>query len=365
MGAALIAVIHKSMDHTYTSVRKILEKGVVEASAPCRIDSGGTWDIKSLALPLERIKPATVNMALNLRARVSLSPFEDGRVQIRSRGFRQQEVSSMDHLPFNSPFGIFFAAVSYFGFHGLTVDIRSEFPVKSALGGSSTALVALIKALSRVRNVSGKKGLSGNEILSLAYNLEDGVSGGNCGSQDQAAAVYGGVNIWVWRYGNRNTFLKRESLLGRRGMKELSDWILVAYSGESHVSLDTNRGYIQDFLSGRTRSGWVKANDIVHRFGRAIKERRWNRAVHLLRKEMAVRMEITPGALIPVTEELIHQAEEAGCGARFAGAGAGGCVWALGEPDLIERLKGLWSDTLSPYKDARMLHCAIDPVGVT
>ncbi|MBW1764527.1 MAG: galactokinase, partial [Deltaproteobacteria bacterium] len=49
------------------SAREILEKKPVEAGAPCRIDSGGTWDIKAMALPLEGIEPVTVNMALSLR----------------------------------------------------------------------------------------------------------------------------------------------------------------------------------------------------------------------------------------------------------------------------------------------------------
>ena len=62
------------------SVKKILQPQAIEASAPCRIDSGGTWDIKALALPLQRIEPVTLNMALNLRTWVSLSPFKNGWV---------------------------------------------------------------------------------------------------------------------------------------------------------------------------------------------------------------------------------------------------------------------------------------------
>jgi D-glycero-alpha-D-manno-heptose-7-phosphate kinase len=135
------------------SVRNILTASPVAVSAPCRVDAGGTWDIKALALPLERKMPATVNMALTLRTTVSLHPFEDGEVKIGSKGFSQSETASADHLPFDSPFGLFFAAVSYFGFHGLEVKIDSQSPVKSALGGSSTALVALVGALGEVVDI--------------------------------------------------------------------------------------------------------------------------------------------------------------------------------------------------------------------
>lgn len=347
-----------------TSARKILARQAIHASAPCRIDSGGTWDIKALALPLERIEPVTLNMALNLRTWVSLSPFKNGWVRVSSEGFPRGEEYPLETLPFDSPFGIFFAAISHFGFHGLQVYVRSDSPVKSALGGSSTALIALLRALSKLSLALGGKKLSGTEILHIGYHLEDGVSGGNCGIQDQAAAVYGGVNRWIWRYGEPGSPFKRESLLDANGQRELSKCILVAFSGKSHASLRINRHWIRDFLSGATRQGWVGVNEVVNLLCSAIKAKDWDKAARLLRKEMSLRREITPDALIPITETLVDQAERLGCGARFAGAGGGGSIWALGEMDRIARLRKTWEMTLAPVRGGRILACAIDPSGV-
>lgn len=343
--------------------RRILDHHPIEASAPCRIDAGGTWDIKAMALPLERVRPVTINLALNLRTRVLLSSFQEGWVKVTSEGFPAPEAYPHEKTPYHPPLGLFFAAVSFFGFHGLHVRISSGSPVKVALGGSSTALVALLKALSKLSVLSGGRRLSGREILHLGYHLEDAVSGGNCGIQDQAAAVYGGVNQWFWRYGNRGSPLTRERLLDIEGQKELSERILVAFCGKRHVSARINRSWVKDFLSGITRPGWVKANEIVHRLAGAIRERNWEKASLLLREEMAVRKEITPGALIPITEQLISEAEAMGCGARFAGAGAGGSVWALGRIDRIADLRKRWEETLSPIRGAKVLDCAIDPRG--
>jgi D-glycero-alpha-D-manno-heptose-7-phosphate kinase len=39
------------------------------------VDSGGTWDIRSMALPMQAIDPVTLNIALSLRTRVQLVPF--------------------------------------------------------------------------------------------------------------------------------------------------------------------------------------------------------------------------------------------------------------------------------------------------
>ena len=251
------------------SLGDLLTRSPVKASAPCRVDAGGTWDIKALALPLEQKTPATVNMALTLRTTVTLRPYEDRQVKISSRGFSRTETAFSDRLPFDSPFGLFFAAVSYFGVHGLEIEIDSHSPVKSALGGSSTALVALLGALREAATPRDRRTLGGEEILHLAYHLEDSISGGNCGIQDQAAAVYGGVHLWKWHFGQAAKPLTGISLLDGKDREALSNHILVAYSGKSHVAAQTNRKWVGDFLSGKTRSGWIKANESVHSFARA------------------------------------------------------------------------------------------------
>jgi D-glycero-alpha-D-manno-heptose-7-phosphate kinase len=346
------------------SVKKILEQGTVTASAPCRIDSGGTWDIKALALPLEPAKPVTVNMALNLRTWVSLFPHKDGWIKISSEGFSQGEEYPYDNPSFDSKFGLFFAAVSHFDLHGLRIHIRSDSPVKSSLGGSSTALIALLKALSKVSLMSGQKKRSKGEILHLGYHLEDGVSGGYCGIQDQAAAVYGGVNRWTWLYGKKGTFLKRKSLLNTKAQRALSKRILVAFSGKRHVSSRVNRGWINDFLSGKTRTGWMEVNGVVGLLAEALEKEAWDEVAGLLREEMTIRRKITPDALIPITGKLISEAEKIGCGARFAGAGGGGSLWAVGEKDRISDLRGIWDNSLGPVRGGRVLECVIDPYGV-
>jgi D-glycero-alpha-D-manno-heptose-7-phosphate kinase len=347
------------------SVKKILEQDHFSVSAPCRIDSGGTWDIKAMALPFDAIKPVTVNIALNLRTTVELLPFEDKYIKISSQGFDFAQVFSIKDLPLTPPFGLFCAAVSCFGLHGLEIRIRSQSPVKSALGGSSTALAALVKALSDLLIQLGfKKKMPRKDILYLAYHLEDAVSGGRCGFQDQAAAVFGGVNQWNWRYKDRVSPYERVPLLDRKGQKKLSERLLVAYSGTTHVSAQTNRDWVQDFFSGKTRAGWVKVNEIVKKFATSVMEQDWKRAVSYLKGEMNLRRELTPEALTPVTLTLINQAQDKKCGARFSGAGAGGCVWSIGEACDVRQVKKVWAKTLEPIEGATLLDCEVDPDGV-
>ena len=347
------------------SVKEVLKSNNVKASAPCRIDAGGTWDIKAMSLPFEKYRPSTFNIALSLRTTVSLLPYRDGMVRITSEGFPDGVSCNARNMNLSGPFAIFFAAVNYFGFTGLEIKIHSQSPVKSALGGSSTALVALLKALAKLsEQISGKRRLSKKDILYLGYHLEDGISGGNCGMQDQAAAVYGGVNGWLWNYSKREMPVKREKLLDNKGMSQLSERILVAYSGKWHVSASTNRAWLKNFLESRTRSGWLEANNVVRELIKSVKAMAWLESVRCIKEEMKIRRRITPDALIPETSILIKDAEKTGCGARFAGAGAGGSVWALGEADDINRLKTRWNKNLSRIKGAYILQCTVDPKGV-
>ena len=350
------------MPKSLESLLKSLDKPIT-ASAPCRIDSGGTWDIKTLALPLEGVDPITVNLAINLRTYVTLLPYKSGWVKISSDNFDTQEAYPFDKTPFNSQFGLFFAIASFFRFHGLEIEIRSTSPVNAGLGGSSTAAVATITAFSVVKSLLNENGIKKGDILHLAYHLEDAVNGGMCGLQDQGAAVFGGVNKWSWNYSQRERPFKRESILDKSGQKEISERILVAYSGRRHLSARINRLWIEKFLQGETRSGWIEVNRIVNRFASHIKERRWNKGAQELIHEIAIRKKITPEAFTPTITKLIKESENAGCGARFTGAGGGGTVWALGEIDTIQSLKEIWTHILKGTKKGGILECAVDPIG--
>ena len=108
----------------------------------------------------------------------------------------------------------------------------------------------------------------------------------------------------------------------------------------------------------------MEVNGVVDLLADALEKEVWDEVAELLKEEMAIRRKITPDALIPITEELISQAENIGCGARFAGAGGGGSLWALGEKDRIRDVRRMWDKTLAPVRGGRVLECAVDSNGV-
>jgi len=341
-------------------LRKTLESKPIEASAPCRIDMGGTLDIPTFYYPLGHLNPCTFNIALGLRTRIRLLPYTKGMIKISSRGFKDAEFPA-DAAPFDHPLGLMFATATYFNAGGVHIDIESGSPPRSALGGSSAAAVALVAALSVVASDSR---FNRRLIALLAYRLEEIVAGVPCGSQDQLAAAYGGVHVWSWKDHPGQPHYRRKVAVKKETHKELERHLLLAYCGKPHISKDINGRWVQQFLAGKNRDLWREIIDQTHRFTVALADRNYRQAAEYMNRETAIRREMTPNVLDNVGEKLVETALQNGCGARFTGAGGGGCIWALGEIEHVDRLRPLWEKTLSTRKQACLLDVEIDTKGV-
>lgn len=325
---------------------------MIEASAPCRIDMGGTADIRTFYYPLRHLNPYTFNIAVDLRTRVRVSDYHQGMVKVSSEGFDSAEFPA-DAAPFDHPLGLMFAIAAYFRASGIHIEIKSESPPRSALGGSSVAAVALIAAFSKLLNLD----ILPKNIAILAHAIEESVAGVPCGMQDQLAAVYGGINAWYWRTDADQPFEKKSL-----NINAVKNRLLLAYCGVPHVSANINGRWVKGFLSGRYRSQWTEIIQCTHRFIEAIQAENINAAVNAVNREVSIRREMTPDVLDDMGEKLTEAAIRENCAARFTGAGGGGCLWAIGET--VDRLKPIWEKILSERKDACLLPARIDTQGL-
>jgi D-glycero-alpha-D-manno-heptose-7-phosphate kinase len=334
--------------------------GKVTASAPCRIDMGGTLDISTFHLPLRHLNPCTFNIALDLRTTVRVLPHDVGRIRISSRGFDDAEFPA-DAAPFDHPMGLMFAVATYFGASGVHIDIASGSPPRSALGGSSVAACALAAAFA---SVAEDEQPSPAQIAGLAHALEASVAGVPCGFQDQLAAVYGGVNAWYWPVTVGDPPFRQETVVEKDDFGGLENRLLVAYGGIPHESKDVNGRWVRGFLSGNGRNNWRRITELTHRFVAAIKKGNDPDAVEAMNAETAIRREMTPDVVDDLGGDLIDEAIRQNCGARFTGAGGGGCLWAVGEPSDIDALRSDWLDLLEKREGARLLEARIDGEGL-
>ena len=349
------------MNHKF---QRILEKKPIEASAPCRIDMGGTLDIRTFYYPLRHLSPCTFNIAVGLRTRVRLLPYHNERIKISSKGFESAEFP-FDQAPFVHPLGLMFAIAVYFNAQNIHVQIESPSPPRSALGGSSAAAVALIAACSKLMELAASnKPLSRPQIAVLSHGLEESVAGVPCGLQDQLAAIYGGVNAWIWPTSIQSPQFRKKVVLQKRLYEDFEQHLLLAYCGKPHESKDINSHWVQQFLSGKFRHLWSEIVLCTRQFVAALANRNYLLAAELMNRETAIRQKMTPDVLDEIGILLTGAAVAHNCGARFTGAGGGGCIWALGDVKHIDSLRPVWEEILSSENEGFLLDLKIDSQGL-
>lgn len=350
----------RSESQTNVDWRKILESGPVTVSAPCRIDMGGTLDIRTFSNALQHHGPCTVNIALDLRTTVRIAPYARGRIRVSSRGFRDAEFPA-GRAPFRHPLGLMFAVAGFFQADGVHISVHSASPPRSALGGSSVAAVALVGAFTQARR---RPAVAGRSVALIAHSVEESIAGVPCGLQDQLAAVFGGINAWHWLAPPQTGVFRRETLIPRRGMRRLERHLLAAYAGVPHVSADINGRWVRQFISGRRRQEWVEMIACTRSFAEAL--RRWDfaGAAAAMNREVDLRRRMTPAVLDGLGRQLAAAARRCGCGARFTGAGGGGCLWAIGEADALSRLRPAWQDILCVRRHAHLMDARVAREGI-
>ena len=346
------------------TLQYILEQQPIDASAPCRIDMAGTLDLATFFYPLQYLKPCTVNLAIDLRTRVRLLPYRKGWVKVSSRGFESAEFP-FGQAPFAHGLGLMFAIADFFRADGVHIMIDSASPVRSALGGSSAAGVALIAAFLKLTAPEEETGLLRTRIALLAHGLEQSVAAVPCGMQDQLAAAYGGVHVWHWQVKAQTACFARKALVEKADYTDLENKLLLAYCGVPHESSDINGRWVRQFLAGQHRGAWVDICNCARTFAVALAGRDLASACMAMNREVELRRHLTPDVLDAVGEKLVETAVDGSCGARFTGAGGGGCIWALGPAGEIKKLKEKWETILSGRKAAGLLDAVIDGVGVS
>jgi len=224
--------------------------------------------------------------------------------------------------------------------------------------------VALIAAFSKLLPPGENRILSRDRTALLAYAVEAGVAGVPCGLQDQLAAAFGGVHAWYWPPVLSSSPFRRVPLLPQKDFKVLQRHLLLCYCGIPHESKDINGEWVRRFLEGRHRDFWEAIIANTHRLENALAEKDFSACGKALSAETELRLKMTPHVLNPAGRKLFAAAKAEGCGARFTGAGGGGCLWAIGEADGIDALRIRWEKILSRVENGCLLPAVIAGRGV-
>ncbi|RLE21985.1 MAG: hypothetical protein DRJ65_14845 [Acidobacteria bacterium] len=297
----------------------------ITSTAPCRADlAGGTLDIWPLGLLHN--KALTVNMALPVSVVLEVSNDAPDTVVLHRvsggpwRSLRPGDTSNdltaaiCFHL---APRG------------GLKVDVLSQAPMGSGLGGSSAFGVALTRAAAKISNLD----FSDEQIVHLVQDLEARLLGTLTGCQDHWAAVRGGIQaLHLEPGGNRLERLCTDH-------RWLESRVTVFFTGITHHSGMVNWQIIRRRLEGdrKTTQALQLIADAANLCRTALLSADCDALGNALRQEWAARRRLAPEICPPELAHLEAEAMEAGALAfKACGAGGGGSVLILHEPAMAD-----------------------------
>jgi D-glycero-alpha-D-manno-heptose-7-phosphate kinase len=290
--------------------------------------AGGTLDL----WPLYLFHPGavTVNFAVNILARCRVSRLQEKTVRLKSIDTRvEEEFSGFEQLcatkKFKHPLATYLARF-FAPEGGFEIETNSESPAGAGISGSSALMIATTAALARY---TGRK-LDREQIRVIAQNVEAQLIKVPTGCQDYYPALYGGMSaIHLDPDGIHHTAV-------RVAPEELDRRFVLVYTGAPRKSGINNWEVFKAHINGDKKifHNFERIGEIARAMHHALSLADWKQVARLLREEWKLRKTNAPHITTPMIEKLVAVALRQGAlAAKVCGAGGGGCVVILTEPE--------------------------------
>jgi D-glycero-alpha-D-manno-heptose-7-phosphate kinase len=301
----------------------------IHALAPLRLSfAGGGTDFPHY---FEEHGGAVLSATMDWYARVTVQPRDDRQVRLRSLDLGHLVEYHVDEDPvYDGILDLAKAAVRRMGVSGgIEMDIRSDAPAGSGLGGSSALVTAIVAALSAA---AGREP-SPEELAQLSYTIEREDAGIPGGMQDQYAAAYGGFNVvefssdGVWVVPIR---------IDAPVLEELERRLLLCYTGHIRTDLGLIDEQIRMYREGReeTLLGMKGLHEMVYAMREVLESGDIGRFGEMLHEAYESKKLMNPHVVRGTpTDVLYERARELGAtGGKLCGAGGGGYLLLYCEP---------------------------------
>jgi D-glycero-alpha-D-manno-heptose-7-phosphate kinase len=305
---------------------------LIESSAPTRIDlAGGTLDIWPIYLFHERAQ--TLNAAISLRAHCTIHPRADKRIAIESADTgRRVEADHWSDLRDNHDLELLGRLLHFFQAEGLELRTRSDSPFGAGIAGSSALNIAVCGALA----AWCERPLTAEELLQIAQNVEAQVIDVPTGVQDYRPAYYGGISAVELNVdGVRRVAMPVQA-------RDLERRIVLAYTNASRNSGINNWEMTKRHIDGdrEVQARFGRIRDIALAMRAALERGDWAAVGQYVADEWENRKGLAPGVTTPAIDAMLSAAHAAGAhGGKVCGAGGGGCLFCIGEPEAVPAIR--------------------------
>ena len=325
---------------------------LIESSAPTRIDlAGGTLDIWPIYLFHERAQ--TLNAAISLRAHCTIHPRADRRIAIESADTgRRVEADHWSDLRDNHDLELLGRLLHFFQAEGLELRTRSDSPFGAGIAGSSALNIAVCGALA----AWCERPLTAEELLQIAQNVEAQVIDVPTGVQDYRPAYYGGISAVELNVdGVRRVAMPVQA-------RDLERRIVLAYTNASRNSGINNWEMTKRHIDGdrEVQARFGRIRDIALQMRAALERGDWVAVGQYVADEWENRKGLAPGVTTPAIDAMLSAAHAAGAlGGKVCGAGGGGCLFCIGEPEAVPAIRAALASA-----GARVLDFQIETEGL-
>ncbi|MDY0224387.1 MAG: kinase [Candidatus Methanomethylophilaceae archaeon] len=299
----------------------------IRARAPLRIGlAGGGTDVDPYA---SEKGGCVLNTTINKYAYCTLTPRNDATMSVRSLYYgRYQAPLDGGPLKLDGNMDLIKAVTNYFDVKkGFDMSIQSDAPAGSGLGGSSTMMVALIKAVLEWYEME----MPSAKLAQLAYNLERIDIGLKGGKQDQYAAAYGGFNQLEFdKVGVKVTPIKLDS----DTINELQYRSVICYTGMSRESAEIIETQVAAFKKGDNENALDASKVLAKEMCDSLKKGDIDEVGRGLDESWKYKKQFSNKVSNPFIDELYNVAKKNGAiGGKVSGAGGGGFMYYICEYD--------------------------------
>ncbi len=315
----------------------------ITVKSPTRVDlAGGTLDLWPLYAFLG--EATTINLAIDIWTQVEMKSCLGHVIKIQSLDLKKEwSFESFDLfmkaldpqiILYQKVFEKFVQTDSEIEIlqQGFELTTSSMSPIGGGLGGSSSLLITLLKAIYQWTESTQPEV---QHITHLAHNIEAEILRTPTGTQDYYPAVTGGLSFidYSAKGIQQKVFSVQET--------PFEDHFLLVYTGKSHHSGLNNFEVLKAAVGGdlKVLEALKKIKDISQSMVDVINLKKWEELPFLFRQEYEARIQLTPAFTSPEIERLSQICLAAGAQAvKICGAGGGGCVLVWVPPQHREKV---------------------------
>lgn len=217
---------------------------------------------------------------------------------------------------------------------GLEIHHDGDLPARTGIGSSSSFTVGLLHSLYALKGIMPTK----MQLAKESIHVEQNIIKETVGSQDQAAAAFGGFNLIEFK--EDDEIKVNPVILTQDKLQNLQNHLMLYFTGLSRFASKIAQKQVEDIKKNKKELSTLyqmvdEALRILRSNTRGIRE-----FGKLLDESWKLKKTLTEGITTPQIDEMYDAAMQAGAsGGKLLGAGGGGFLLIFAEPNVQPKIR--------------------------